>query len=95
MPAGEGMATLYVGARDDALEDEIATMCGYRASYQQRTLNTSIGYLMPEARWHEWPVTARNADGVALEIAAAVQAYGVPSAPHGADAQQKVLGWLG
>lgn len=78
MPPGDGMATLYVGARNDALEDDVAAICGYPASYQQRTLNTSIGYLMPEAGWREWWVTPRTAEGVAGELASAVQAYGLP-----------------
>lgn len=78
MSTGEGMVTLHVGARDDSLENEVAAICGYRASYQQRTLNTSIGYLMPEAGWREWLVTPRTADGIARELAAAVRAYGLP-----------------
>ena len=77
-PTGEGRATLHIGARADALEDQVATICGSPASYQQRTINKSIGYLMPEAGWREWLVAPSTTDAVAREIAAVLQVHGVP-----------------
>lgn len=41
-------------------------------------MNTSIGYLMPEAGWREWLVAPSTTDAVARELAAALQVHGAP-----------------
>ena len=51
LPAGQAMGTLHIGARHAGVEAEVAEVCGLRDSYQQRTIVTSIGYLMPDQRW--------------------------------------------
>lgn len=45
---GEAVATAYVGLRDDAVERIICQLCDVNDdAYQQRTVVSAIGYLMP------------------------------------------------
>jgi hypothetical protein len=75
---GTGWLTLYVGLRDPRVEAVIADLCGVHDSYRDRTTVTSIGYISPEAEWHDWYVTQENVDEVAEEIARRVDAFAVP-----------------
>jgi len=57
----------------------VANLGGWKdQGYRTTTGTTSIGYLMPVARWHEWHVEPGNADAVADEVAQAVQTYAEP-----------------
>lgn len=76
---GQAGATIYVHLRDEQLEAEVASVTGTTAGgYRTTTSTTSIGYLMPAARWSEWQVEPDSADAVADEIADAVQTYAEP-----------------
>jgi hypothetical protein len=71
--AGTARITLYVGIRDKANEEVVAKLCGAKdGGYRQRSLVTSIGYLMPERPWRQWVITPADADTVANELATAV-----------------------
>lgn len=99
MPTGEAMTTLHVGARHEATEAEVAAHCNIKDSYRQRTIITSIGYLMPERRWTEWHVTPGTADHVAIQIREAVSSWADPWLDRVADDDEVVLsetvkGWL-
>lgn len=77
--AGTGAATLYVHLCDEQLEAEVAHLTGTAdTGYRTTTSTTSIGYLMPDARWHEWHVTPTSVDTVAVAMASAVRAYAEP-----------------
>lgn len=60
---GTETATIYVHLRDERLEAAVADLTGAAdQGYKTTTTTTSIGYLMPAARWHEWyvgPATRR------------------------------------
>jgi hypothetical protein len=76
---GSAQVTLHVGLRDERVEPIVAELCGTRdGHYHSRTVSTSIGYVMPEQRWHEWFVDERTADAAAKEISGAVTAYVEP-----------------
>ena len=99
MPKGEGMATLYLGARHELTEAEVAAHCDVKDSYQQRTVLTSIGYLMPEGGWTEWHVTPTTAKQAATEMSRAVNLWADPWLTTVANDQEMVLieterGWL-
>ncbi len=54
-------------------------LCGWPDhGYQTTTATTSIGYLMPDARWHEWFVESESVVCVGDEIADAVRTYAQP-----------------
>lgn len=75
---GTAMVSAYVHLRDEGLEAEVASLGGWPDhGYRTTTATTSIGYLMPDARWHEWHVAPENGD-VADEIAQAVHTYAEP-----------------
>jgi hypothetical protein len=76
---GEADATAYVGLRDDAVERIICQLCDIKDDgYQQRTVVSPIGCLMPGRGWLEWHVTPGSAAQVAAELAGAVSSYAVP-----------------
>ena len=76
---GSARATLHVHLRDEQLEADVAHLTGGRdQGYRTPTATTSIGYLMPAARWHEWNVGPDSADAVASEMAEAADAYSEP-----------------
>ena len=76
---GEATATIYVHFRDEQLELAVADVAGSREQgYKTTTATTSIGYLMPAARWCEWNVSAENVDAIAAEMADAVRTYAEP-----------------
>lgn len=76
---GTATATAYVHFRDDELEAEVASLCGWPGhGYQTTTATTSIGYLMPDARWHDWFVEPESVVAVGDEIAHAIQTYAEP-----------------
>jgi hypothetical protein len=77
-PAGSAEVTLDIGLRNLPVESVVSRLCGAQDTYREQTATTSIGYILPEARWLEWLVTAENADKVATELAARVNHYGVP-----------------
>jgi len=57
----------------------VADVAGSREQgYKTTTATTSIGYLMPAARWCEWNVSAENVDAIAAEMADAVRTYAEP-----------------
>jgi hypothetical protein len=77
--AGTARITLYAGIRDEANEDVVAKLCGAKdGGYRQRSLVTSIGYLMPECQWRQWLITPANADAIANELAATVETRAEP-----------------
>lgn len=99
MPNAEAMATLHLGARHELTEAEVAAHCEVVDSYQQRTVLTSIGYLMPEGRWKEWHVTPATAKQAATEMSRAVSLWADPWLTTVANDQEMVLieterGWL-
>jgi hypothetical protein len=76
---GTALITLHVGIRDEVREEVVSRLCDDKdAGYQQRSVTTSIGYLMPECRWREWLITPDNADAVASELAGAAVEYAEP-----------------
>lgn len=76
---GAAQVTLHVGLRDESVEPVVAELCGTRNDgYRDRTVSTSIGYLMPEQRWHEWLVDEDTADAAAEDMSGAVTAYVEP-----------------
>jgi len=76
---GTAMATAHVHFRDAELEAQVAGLCGWQdQGYRTTTGTTSIGYLMPDACWHEWHVEPDTADAVAHDVAQAVQTYAEP-----------------
>jgi len=93
------MGTLHIGARHAGVEAEVAEVCGLRDSYQQRTIVTSIGYLMPDQRWVDWLATSKTAHEVAVEMAAALREGAPPwfdriiNNPHAVMAETG-RGWL-
>ena len=98
-PTGHALATVHVGARHQGVEETVAELCGIKPSYRVRTLVTSIGYLMPERSWREWPVAPGTASSVAARIAAAVSEYGHPCLARVPIERTQVLaetgrGWL-
>jgi len=46
--------------------------------YRDRTYVTSIGYLMPQQRWHTWAISAETVDFAGDKMAAAVEEHAVP-----------------
>lgn len=76
---GTATATLHVHVRDEHLEAAVADVTGWAdQGYKTTTSTTSIGYLMPAGRWHEWDVRPDAADLVANEMALAVKQYAEP-----------------
>jgi len=76
---GTATATLHVHLRDEQLEADVAELTGVRdQGYKTTTATTSIGYLLPAARWFEWDVHPTNADAVAAEMVAAAHTYAEP-----------------
>lgn len=76
---GTALITLHVGIRDEASEEVVSRLCGDKdGGYYQRSVLTSIGYLMPECRWREWLITPDNADAVTSELAGAAAEYAEP-----------------
>lgn len=78
MRAGHARATLYVGARQDALEAAVASVCGISDSYRTRTVTMNIGYTMPARTWQHWNVTQDLAPAAASEMAEVVRDHGLP-----------------
>ncbi len=71
---GAATATAYIHFRDDELEAEVASLCGWPGhGYQTTTATTSIGYPMPDAWWHDWFVEPESVVAVGDEIAHAIQ----------------------
>jgi hypothetical protein len=61
------------------VEREVATLCGVQdQGYRSTTATTSIGYLMPNRQWREWPATPALVDEVAVEMAEATRDYASP-----------------
>lgn len=76
---GQAAATIYVHLRDEQLEAEVARMTDApNEGYRTTTGATSIGYLMPASRWHEWHIEPDSAETAAEEMARAVQDYAEP-----------------
>lgn len=74
-------ATLHIHLRVESVEAIVRSFGetttddgGYRAV----TASTSIGYLMPAARWRDWHVTSETATPVAEQMANAVRDFGEP-----------------
>ncbi len=89
---GTALITLHVGIRDEASEEVVSRLCdGKDGGYHQRSVTTSIGYLMPECRWREWLITPDNADAVASELAGAAVEYGEPYLRRLASDRAKLL----
>lgn len=78
LPTGHAKATVHIAARHEGVEALVADVCGLKPSYRQRTVVTSIGHLMPEVRWYEWPVDPESVSSTAADLAAAVRDYGDP-----------------
>lgn len=74
-------ATLHLHLRVESVEAIVRSlreaMTG-EGGYKDVTASTSIGYLMPAARWREWHVTAETAAAVSEEMANAVRDFGEP-----------------
>lgn len=76
---GQATATIYVHLRDEQLEAEVAKLTNTpNESYRTTTATTSIGYLMPASRWHEWHIEPDTAENAAEEMARAVHDYAEP-----------------
>jgi len=104
---GTAFVTLHVGIRDEQTEPVVARLCsGTDNRYRSRTATTSIGCLLPERRWREWPISAENGTDVAAQLSEAVQRYAVPylrelatdpnvliDAAVGSPAYGQVTGW--
>jgi hypothetical protein len=76
---GTALITLHVGIRDEASEEVVSRLCRDKdGGYYQRSVNTSIGYLMPECSWRQWLITPDNAAAVASELAGAAAEYAEP-----------------
>jgi hypothetical protein len=75
------MATLYVGLRREDVEPVVRELCripGSDRGYQSRTVNTTIGYVMPEPTWRTWFVAPDTADAVAAELTTLVVRHAQP-----------------
>jgi hypothetical protein len=73
---GMALATLYVGLRAEEIEPLVAQLSGAPDDgYRTRTAVTSLGYLEPDHRWHEWAISEGTADSSAAAMAAAVRAH--------------------
>jgi hypothetical protein len=80
-PTGTAMATLYVGLRREDVEPVVRELCQSTRpdrGYQSRTMNTTIGYLMPEPTWRTWFVAPDTADAVAAELTTLVLRHAQP-----------------
>jgi hypothetical protein len=80
-PAGTVTATLHVGLRREDVEPVVRELCWITwpdGGYRSRTVNTSIGYLMPEATWRTWFVAPDTADAVAAELTGLVGRHALP-----------------
>jgi hypothetical protein len=75
------MATLYVGLRREDVQPVVRELCrtpGSDRGYQSRTVNTTIGYVMPEPTWRTWFVAPDTVDGVAAELTSLVVRHAQP-----------------
>jgi len=80
-PTGTAMATLYVGLRREDVQPLVRELCRTPRSdrgYQSRTVNTTIGYVMPEPTWRTWFVTPDTVESVAAELTALVARHALP-----------------
>jgi hypothetical protein len=78
---GSAEVTCYVHFRREDVEPVVRDLAEVRGSdggYRSATATTSLGYLLPERAWRTWPVTLRDVDAVAAEIAGAVRDHAVP-----------------
>lgn len=74
--AGQGYAHMYIGVRHPALEESVARLCGYRDTYQNRTVVNDLATLM--RRHPGWLVTPDSAPRVATQMATEVDTLALP-----------------
>lgn len=88
MNRGTALATLHVKFRDEEVESALRNLESrlpasfpsnlQRPDYKTATVSIPIGYLLPEQRFHEWPVSTETVASSALQMAEAVDKFGVP-----------------
>jgi len=78
-PVGEVEVNPVVGVRHQGVERVVAELRGEKFhAYQPPTVNTSLGYLMPEQRYRGWVIDADGSAGAPEDLARAVEAYALP-----------------
>lgn len=76
---GSASISLHAGLRDQEVEPVVAMCCGLPDhSYQQRTVNRYIGYVMPGRTFLAWDIDEQVADGVCAELARDVVDHAEP-----------------
>lgn len=77
-PPGEVEINPVVGVRHQAVEQLVAELRGEKFHpYQPPTVNTPLGYLMPDDRYRAWIITD-DAEEQAADLVAAVEHYAMP-----------------
>ncbi len=76
---GEVEVNPVVGVRHQGVERMVAELRGESFhAYQPPTVNTPLGYLMPEQRYRGWVIEADGSADVLEDLASAVAEYAIP-----------------
>ena len=76
---GEVEINPVVGIRFQEVERVVAECRGAKFhAYLPATVSSPLGYLMPEKKYKAWIFDPANAENVAVDMAGAIAAYGIP-----------------